>query len=320
MTSTDDDQIHDPASGSRQLILNPVSGGSRQTDRARSLAPQYRFAIEETAHAGHASELAQQAVADGVQLLAVCGGDGTVHEVIQGLAAADALGSVTLCVIPTGTANLLATRLGIDDLTNGFELAARGKTRRLDIGVAAGEPFVVSAIAGLPAEASADASYDEKRRFGTLAFLLEGIQEARDFDGMRVEVHATTDQDDFAWSGDALAVLVGNLRRFTKEGGQADAEDGVLEVAIVKQMPPTEAVAEAIEQRLFQANTPHVIEFQTPQVDVTGLDEQPVTFSLDGEIRTYENVQFEVWPNTLQVRVGETYTPHPEHEGRNVSN
>lgn len=315
MTSTGDDQTNDPSQESRQLILNPVSGGSRQTDRARNLATQYGFAIEETDHAGHASELAQQAVADDVELLAVCGGDGTVHEVLQGLAAADAFGSVTLCVIPTGTANLLATRLGIDDLTDGFELTEGGETRRLDIGVANGEPFVVSAIAGLPAEASADASYDEKRRFGTFAFLLEGIQEAKDFDGMQVEIHATTDQDDFAWTGDALAVLVGNLRRFTKEGGQADAEDGVFEAAIVRQMPPTEAVAEAIEQRLLQADTSHVIEFETSRIDVTGLEERPVTFSLDGEIRTYEHVQFEVWPRTLQVRVGETYTPHPEHEG-----
>lgn len=315
MTSANDDQTTDPAQGRRRLILNPMSGGSRQTDRARSLAAEYGFTIEETARTGHASELAQQAVADDVELLAVGGGDGTVHEVIQGLSAADALGSVTLCVIPTGTANLLATRLGIDDLSEGFELAEEGETRRLDIGIANGEPFVVSAIAGLPAEASADASYDQKRRFGPFAFLLEGIQEAQDFDGMQVEIHATTEQDDVAWTGDALAVLVGNLRRFTKEGGQADAEDGVLEVAIVRQMPPTEAITEAIEQRLLKADTPHVIEFETARVGVTGLDEQPVAFSLDGEIRTYEHVQFEVRPRILQVRVGETYTPHPEHQG-----
>jgi diacylglycerol kinase family enzyme len=137
-----------------------------------------------------------------------------------------------------------------------LEVADRGETRRIDVGVADEEPFVVSPIAGLPAEASADASHELKKRFGTLAFVLEGFREVRAFDELYVEIHATTEGEEFAWSGEALALLVGNLRRFTKVGGQANAEDGLLEVAIVERMPPTDAVAEAIEQRLFHQDTP----------------------------------------------------------------
>lgn len=314
MTRDDGDATGGVPAEKRRLVLNPVSGGGRQTARARSLAPEYGFSIAETERSGHAIELARQAVADDVDLLAACGGDGTVHEVVQGLVAADALDSVTLCVVPTGTANIFATRLGIDDVAGGFEIAEGGETRRLDVGIADGEPFVMSAIAGLPADASAEASYDLKRRVGTLAFVIEGIREAREFDDLRVEIHATTGRDELAWTGEALALSLGNLRRFAKGGGQADAEDGLLEVAIVEQMPPTDAVAEAIEQRLFHQDTPHVREFEAVRIDVAGLEGEPVTFSLDGEIRTYERVQLGVWPRALRVRVGDAYVPHPGRE------
>lgn len=221
---------------------------------------------------------------------------------------------MTLCVIPTGTANLLATRLGIDDLTEGFEVADGGRTRRIDVGVADDEPFVVSAIAGLPAEASADATYELKKRFGTLAFVLEGFREVREFDELYVEIRATTESEEFAWTGEALALLVGNLRRFTKEGGQANAEDRLLEVAIVERMPPIDAVAETVEQRLFQQDTSHVTELETSHIDVTGLDGEPVTFSLDGEVRTYERTRFGVRPRALRIRVGDDYVPDPKRE------
>lgn len=61
------------------------------------------YRIKETEHEKYAIALAREAVADGVDLLAVAGGDGTTHEVIQGLVDADALDKVTLGVLPAGT-------------------------------------------------------------------------------------------------------------------------------------------------------------------------------------------------------------------------
>jgi diacylglycerol kinase family enzyme len=114
---------------SRRLVMNPTSGGGDHVERIRRLADEYGFPVVETEHAGHGTDLAEEAAADGIELLAVCGGDGTLHEVVQGLVAADALDSVTLCVVPAGTENFFAGDLGIRSIEDGFEVADAGETR-----------------------------------------------------------------------------------------------------------------------------------------------------------------------------------------------
>lgn len=295
----------------RRLVLNPTSGGGDHVEEVRRLAAEHGFPVRETEYAGHGTELAEQAVADGVDLLAVCGGDGTLHEVVRGLVAVDALDAVTLCVIPAGTENFFARDLGVRTVEDGFAVAEGGETRRLDLGFAGDEPFALSAIAGLPADASAAATHERKDSLGPAAFLVAGVEEALEFDGLRVEVDAFRDGEEYEWSGDALAVLVGNARRFGKEGGQANAEDGLLEVTIVEQLPAHDALAEAIEQRVLHRDTPHVTELCARQLDFESLDGEPVTFSLDGEIRKFERVRLGVRPGAFRVRVGEDYEPNP---------
>lgn len=78
-----------PENDARRLILNPTSGGGAHVERARELADEYGFTVVETERAGHGTDLAEAAAAEGVETLAVCGGDGTLHEVVQGLVRAD---------------------------------------------------------------------------------------------------------------------------------------------------------------------------------------------------------------------------------------
>lgn len=293
--------------GERRLILNPTSGTADHVDRIRDLAAERGFAVVETERAGHAVDLAVEAAADGVALLGVAGGDGTVHEVVQGLVSADALDDVTLAVVPAGTANIVASDLGIRDAEHGFEVADDGETRRIDLGMAGDEPFVMSAIAGLPADVSAAATHDLKRRFGPLAFVVGAVREALEFDGLRVDVAADTSEGGVEWRGEALAVLVGNVRQFAKTGGQANAEDGLLRVTIVEEMPPSDALVEAVEQRVLHEETPHVTDLRASELDVACLGGD-VQFSLDGEIRPFEDVRIAVRPRALRVKVGEGYS------------
>ena len=324
-TSSEDspDEDGDRSAENRRAILNPTSGRADHVERVRDLAAERGFDVVETERAGHAIELAERAAADGVDLLAVCGGDGTLHEVVEGLYDADSLDDVTLSVVPSGTENIVAEHLGVQSLVDGFDLAETGETRRIDLGVAGDEPFVMSAIAGLPAEASAAATHDLKRRFGSLAFVIGGVQETLAFDGLHVAVEADADDaaleestvenatgdDGITWRGEALTVLVGNLREFGSEGAPADAEDGLLDVTIGERMPPSDAVAETVAQRLLGQDTEHVTTLKASAIEFEHLDDEPVTFSLDGEIRRFDEVAFSVEPGAIRVRVGEEYGP-----------
>ena len=95
-------------------IFNPTSGGGRFKRDLPLIVGSLRglgFEVDElpTDHAGHATELARDAVARGCDLVCAIGGDGTVNEVVNGIATSD----VTFAIIPTGTVNVLAIELGI---------------------------------------------------------------------------------------------------------------------------------------------------------------------------------------------------------------
>lgn len=296
--------------GSRRCILNPVSGTGDHAGYVSRLVHARGFAVDRTAEAGDAVALATEAAEAGVSELAVCGGDGTVNEVLRGLVAADGLGDVTLSVVPTGTANLLARMIGIQSIDHGVEVADTGDVRTVDVGMAGDDPFVVSCIAGFPAEASVATSSDLKERFGTLAFVLTGLREAREFDGL--DIHLETG-DGRTWDGEALCLLVGNARRFVEAGGQANMEDGVFDLAVVERMPAGSLVAEAISHRVLGRETDGVFHVQADSVTVTGQD-GPITFSRDGEVGEYERLAVSIRPAALDLRVGSDYDPDP-HPG-----
>ena len=119
-------------------IYNPTSGGGhfrRDVPLIVESLGALGFDVDEapTARAGHATELAAAAVAEGVDVVCAIGGDGTVNEVVNGMAGSD----VPLAVIPTGTVNVLAIELGIPlDPPAACRLAAQGHVIAVDLGLA----------------------------------------------------------------------------------------------------------------------------------------------------------------------------------------
>ncbi|HET7322890.1 MAG TPA: diacylglycerol kinase family protein, partial [Halococcus sp.] len=167
------------ASENRRIIMNPVSGAGDHAPTVNRLAEKRGYSVVETESAGDAVSLAEAAADDGVTLLAACGGDGTVQEVIRGLIEADALEQVRFGVLPAGTANIFAGDIGIRDIEHGFSVLETGDIREIDIGFADEIPFIKSCIAGLTADTSAATTSDMKARFGPLAFVITGVQQAR---------------------------------------------------------------------------------------------------------------------------------------------
>lgn len=304
---TDDDEAR---GGEKRLcICNPTSGTEDHVETVERLAATHGLAVRTTEREGHAVELAREAGREGIDLLAVAGGDGTLHEAVQGLVDADALADVTVAVVPAGTENVFATNVGVTGVEQAFEVLERGERRRLDVGFAGDEPFVMSCIAGLPADISVATSSELKAKIGSLSFVVAGIREMPTFDGLDIELTAVSNGEETHWQGEALCAAVGNVRRFVGEGGQANVEDGLFDVVVIEQMPTRELVTEATAHRLLGRDTEHVLHLQTSQLEIRGHRPDTMRFSFDGELRAHEELVLHCRPRTLEMCVGPAYEP-----------
>jgi YegS/Rv2252/BmrU family lipid kinase len=170
------------------LIFNPVSGRpARRRAQVEAAAAVLRAGGVEatlvaTSAPGTAGELAAQAIASGADAVFACGGDGTVHEVLQGMDARAALG-----VIPLGTANSLAWDLGIPEKAEAAARAALASTpRRTALGVvrfrsrqgeSASRCFIMNAGIGMDALLFYRLAAASKQRFGMSAYYVEALRQ-----------------------------------------------------------------------------------------------------------------------------------------------
>ncbi len=160
------------------VLMNPRSGGGK-VDRfglvEKARAAGCRVTLLDAGRHQDVTELARQAVAEGADLLAVAGGDGTQALVAEVAARHD----LPFVVIPAGTRNHFALDLGLDrdDPTAALEALTHGVELRIDLGYAADRVFVNNASFGMYASVVTDPAYrDAKTRttLRTLPALLTG--------------------------------------------------------------------------------------------------------------------------------------------------
>jgi diacylglycerol kinase family enzyme len=144
------------------LIVNPHASrfSGRQRDRVMAaLGAAHKLELLQTSQPGQATELAARAAAGGAEVVAVLGGDGTVHEVVNGLRGSAA----ALALLGGGRVNVVARGLGLpadpDRATARLlELLAAGARRRLSLGVADERCFALNAGPGRSSARSSAAS------------------------------------------------------------------------------------------------------------------------------------------------------------------
>ncbi|AQL44558.1 diacylglycerol kinase [Halorientalis sp. IM1011] len=307
------------AATERVLVLNPVSGDADHADRVRELAADHGFAVRETEGEGDAERFAAAAADEGADLVAAAGGDGTLNEVICGLVEADALPDVGFAVVPAGTGNNFAENVGIEGIEHAFEVIESGERRRIDLGFADDAPFLNSAICGLTADASADTDPESKSELGVLAYVVETLRTAADFDGVPLEIEAFGEVGgETEWSGTAVLLLVGNARCFPARGrSQADVEDGLFDVTVVEERPGSnlaDLARTTMLERVLGTDADDVTRLRAPALSVTVAEDDPATFSLDGELRTTSAVHLRTEPSAVQLPVGTAYQPDPESD------
>jgi diacylglycerol kinase family enzyme len=164
------------------LIANPHASrfSGRQRDRvAAALAAAHKVELFQTTHPGQAAVLTRRAVADGAEVAAVLGGDGTVNEVVNGLGEA----ATMLGLLGGGRTNVLARGLGLPDdpdqaAARLLELLAGGARRRLSLGTADGRRFVLNAGLGLDGAIVREVERRQraKQLYGDRAYVAAGLK------------------------------------------------------------------------------------------------------------------------------------------------
>ncbi|AGB36634.1 diacylglycerol/lipid kinase family protein [Natronococcus occultus] len=304
------------------VVCNPASGTEDHVDQVRALARERDFVVRITEQEGDAVRFAREAAADGAELVVASGGDGTINEVVNGVLEADAFAETTLAVVPTGTGNNFASNVGVDSVESAFEAIDTGRRRRIDLGTANGRAFVNSCVGGLTAEASAATTPSEKRRFGVLAYVGRTLETITSFDSLPIRATLDPKPEDCGgssrrtWTGEAMLVLVGNCRRFGGTGHtQAHVEDGLFEVTIVENASTTDLVGEAALARVFERDERRIVRHRVPSLTLESLRDEPIEYSLDGEMLAAETLSLETTATTLEVVVGDRYRPDPDVSG-----
>ncbi len=168
------------------LIYNPLSGRlrwkrQRDLDRATHLLDAYGIRIVRipTTGAGSATALAREQVAAGRDLIIACGGDGTVNEVVNGMAGS----RVPLALLPAGTGNVLAKELGLPwDIWRAAEYIPAGEVRRIALGRAGERYFICMAGVGVDANTVYRLSVKTKLSLGMLSYWIESFRQLLEYE------------------------------------------------------------------------------------------------------------------------------------------
>ena len=160
-----------------KLIANPVAGGDARSKIDRAVAwlqaAGATVDLTITKKRGDAMQAAAASKQDDFDRIIAAGGDGTLNEVINGLAPS----AIPLAFIPFGTTNVFALEVGIPfDVEQACAVALQGRPCSVCLGLAGDTRFLLMAGIGFDAEVVAGVSLPLKRRLGKLAYLVSSLR------------------------------------------------------------------------------------------------------------------------------------------------
>ncbi|HUL16640.1 MAG TPA: diacylglycerol kinase family protein [Terriglobales bacterium] len=309
------------------LIHNPNAGSGgearrRELDTARRIFADrgIEVTLAETRGPGEATEMAARASEEGRQLVIACGGDGTLNEIVNGLAGQQNGQRVPLALLPAGTANVLAKELDLSwDIPRAAEQLVQGEIRELALGLATPlenpekkRYFLSVAGAGPDGQITYALDLDLKARLGILAYWWQGVREvfAYKFPKFRV----TSEGE----SLDASLLIVGRTKHYGgpfKITTRADLYEDQFELlALTTQSGlrylsylPTLWFGD-----LRKADGTHF--WKVDRLVCEPLDPEPVYAQVDGEPMARLPVEFKIVPRALKLLV-----PAPEPIGSHSS-
>jgi YegS/Rv2252/BmrU family lipid kinase len=283
--------VINPAAGKDQPILNVIYDVFQQYDVDWSISVTKKF--------GDATEFARQAARGGTALVAGYGGDGTQHEIANGILNTNAV----MHVLPGGNGNGFATELGTPkELQSALELLCTSqRVRKLDVVQFGDSYFIQCLYVGI--EPEEQASRADKGKYGTFAYAVNFFHRRRNKKPKEFQYHIVIDGEEYDLPSSKLN-LVNAAKAGTGisvDGDFSKPDDGLVDVFILdnKNLKSLAAAGE----RVVNLNTKTAQSYikQGKEVFIDTDPDQPVW--TDGEYTGRTPVSLKVIPRALPVVV-----------------
>ena len=301
------------------LIINPASANGSTAGAWPGIvaeAQRLGMRVEErlTEAPGHATELARAASEDGADVVVAVGGDGTVHDVVNGLVGPGGtrIGTAALGVIARGTGRDFIRSHRIPTDTKGaLRVIAKGPLQTIDIGelIAQGDRpegrrFANAASAGVTGAIAKRANESSKRLGGTATFLLASFQGFRAW--TNTEVHVELDGRPIDVTAACVVCAIGHsLGGGIKVAHGARTDDGLLEMVLVGNVSAKDLALNV--HRLYTGTLgghPEITHLKGVTVTVTS--GTPLPIEADGELAGSTDATFRCLPGVLRLAVAAT--------------
>ncbi|CAM2812982.1 diacylglycerol kinase [Salinicoccus roseus] len=292
-----------------RIIYNPTSGREAFKESLAEVLERlevggYITSTHATTCAGDATQAAAKACDLGFDLIVAAGGDGTVNEVVNGMAAYDE--RPALGIIPMGTVNDFAKALHIPPtIDEAVEMIVSGQSARIDIGRMNSKYFINIAGGGKITEVSYEAPSKLKSIIGPLAYYVKGIEMLPKIRSTNVKI----EYDDNVFEGKVMLFMLGltnSIGGFEKLVPDARLNDGKFTLIIVEEAGLAEiGHIMTLATRGEHLKHPKVHFFKAEEVDISSFEE--VHLNLDGEFGGVLPAHFINLKEHLEVRVPKSF-------------
>lgn len=288
-----------------RLIYNPTSGREMIKRHLPEILEKleiagYEASCHATTGAGDATKAAKIAVERHYDVVIAAGGDGTIHEVVNGLAAQEY--RPKLGIIPAGTTNDFARALQIPrDVSTAVDIITKGELIPVDIGRINEKYFINIAGGGRMTELTYEVPSKLKTMLGQLAYYLKGMEMLPSIKASDLKI----EYDGKLFEGEAMMFLVGltnSIGGFERLAPDASINDGLFSLLILKKVNLAEFIRIAtLAIRGEHVNDSNVIYTQANRIKV--YSSEKVQLNLDGEFGGLLPAEFENLYRHLEVFV-----------------
>jgi diacylglycerol kinase (ATP) len=282
-----------------RIVHNPAARNALPRERlvaaAKAAAPEWQIDIVTTESAGHATRLTREAVDAGMSVVLACGGDGTVNEVVNGLAGSEC----ALGVLRGGMGDVFAKEVGIPKPPEkALPLLLAGERRRFDLGMAGERYFLLMAGVGFDADVVRRVPGAAKRRLGSTSYALWAAKLAAGYRSRQamLSVDGETREADLFWA------LLGNTRSY---GGLIDitsealVDDGLLDAYVFEGRGVVWEASTAAKLALRRHYGARGVTFQ--RVRELSIETAGLAVQVDGEYLGETPMRFSVAAQALDV-------------------